>query len=310
MHSPNINSIDLNLLRVFDAVFREGNILRAAQRLGMSQPAASHALARLRHALDDDLFVRSAQGMLPTSRAEQLAEPIRQALSYLELGLQSGPFEPATSKLQFKLALDNCSAIALTSKIVFAVGADAPDISLNIRPSGTTDVDRMIDASELDLFIGRPGEDRERFASEELSSDDFVIVHRSELRTAQTPIPVEDLIGKPHLHLSSAGDDTSFLDSWLAERQMHRQVKHSIPLLGCTDVLQEQDMYVPMRRPIAEAICKGSGLAISELPFASPRIRTCMRWHRRLDSQPAHIWLRDTIRKAVAAGDKRSIQSR
>ncbi|TIX87498.1 LysR family transcriptional regulator [Rhizobium sp. P44RR-XXIV] len=309
MHSPNINSIDLNLLRVFDAVFREGNILRAAQRLGMSQPAASHALARLRHALDDDLFVRSAQGMLPTSRAEQLAEPIRQALSYLELGLQSGPFEPATSKQKFKLAVDNCSAIALTSKIVLAVGAVAPGISLNLRPSGTADIDRMIDASELDLFIGRPGEDRERFASEDLSSDDFVIVHRSELRKAQTPMTAEELIGKPHLHLSSAGDDTGFLDRWLGERQMHRDVKHSVPLLGCTDVLSEQDIYVPMRRPIAEAICKGSRLAISELPFISPRIATCMRWHRRLDSQPAHIWLRDAIRSAVASRSERPIRS-
>lgn len=303
MQSPNINSIDLNLLRVFDAVFREGNILRAAQRLGMSQPAASHAL-------NDDLFVRSAQGMLPTSRAEQLAEPIRQALSYFELGLQSGPFEPATSKQKFKLAVDNCSAIALTSKIVLAVGAVAPAVSLNLRPSGTADIDPMIDASELDLFIGRPGEDRERFASEELSSDDFVIVHRSELRTAQSPMTTEELIERPHLHLSSAGDDTGFLDQWLAERQVHRQVKHSVPLLGCTAVLQEQDVYVPMRRPIAKAICKGTNLAISELPFASPRIATCMRWHRRLDSQPAHIWLRETIRKAVASSGQRPIQSR
>ncbi|NEI69209.1 LysR family transcriptional regulator [Rhizobium lusitanum] len=309
MQTPNINSIDLNLLRVFDAVFRERNILRAAQRLGMSQPAASHALARLRHSLDDDLFVRSAQGMLPTSRAEQLAEPIRQALSYFELGLQSGSFEPATSRQQFKLALDNSSAIALTSKIVSAVGAAAPGISLNLRPSGTIDIDRLLDASELDLFIGRPGEDRERFASEDLSSDDFVVVHRSQIRATQSPITADELVGRPHLNLSSAGDDTGFLDHWLAEQHLRRDVKHSVPLLGCTAVLQEQDMYVPMRRPIAEAICKGSGLAISELPFASPRITTCMHWHRRLDSQPAHIWLRETIRRVAGSPGKRPIRS-
>lgn len=86
MHIPNINNIDLNLLKVFDAVYREGNVAAAARRMGMSQPAASHALARLRHALGDDLFVRSARGMLPTARAEQVAGPIRQALGYLELG--------------------------------------------------------------------------------------------------------------------------------------------------------------------------------------------------------------------------------
>ncbi len=299
MNSLNINSIDLNLLRVFDAIFREGNILRAAQRLGMSQPAASHALARLRHALDDDLFVRSAQGMLPTARAEQLADPIRQALSYFELGLQSGPFEPQTSVQKFKLAVDNCSAVALTSKIVAAVGLAAPGISLHLRPSGTIDVDRMIDAADLDLFIGRPGDSRERFASEELSSDDFVVVHRSGIRTTERAMTIEELIGTPHLHLSSAGDDISFLDRWLAQQGARRDVKHAVPLLGCTAVLQQQHVIVVMRRPIADVICRDSGLAASDLPFASPKISTCMRWHKRLDSQPAHAWLRETIRSAV-----------
>ncbi|HEY0122593.1 MAG TPA: LysR family transcriptional regulator [Rhizobium sp.] len=299
MNSPNINSIDLNLLRVFDAIFREGNILRAAQRLGMSQPAASHALARLRHALDDELFVRSAQGMLPTARAEQLAEPIRQALSYLELGLQSGPFEPQSSTQKFKLALDNCSAVALTSKIVDAVGLAAPGVSLHLRPSGTIDVDRMIDAADLDMFIGRPGDDRERFASEELSSDDFVVVQRSGIRTACRGTTIDELTGTPHLHLSSAGDDTSFLDRWLAEQGVRREIKHAVPLLGCTAVLQQQDVFVVMRRPIADVICRGSGLTARELPFASPKISTCMRWHKRVDSQPAHAWLRDMIRSAA-----------
>lgn len=299
MQNLNINAIDLNLLRVFDAIFREGNVVRAAQRLGLSQPAVSHALGRLRHALNDDLFVRSAQGMLPTARADQLAHPVRQALNYLELGLQPVDFDPQTSKLKFRLALDNCSAVSCTSRIVEAVSIAAPGVSLSIRPSGTIDVDSMIDASELDLFIGRPGKERERFASEELSRDDFVVVHPAKGSDTSSVISPEAFVAKPHLHLSSAGDDTSFVDLWLKNIGLSRKVRYAVPLLGCTGVLQHHDALVVMRRPIADTICRNSDLVIRELPFQSPCISTCLRWHRRLDSQPAHAWLRQTIKSAL-----------
>ncbi|BAI73282.1 HTH-type transcriptional regulator [Azospirillum sp. B510] len=304
MDHPNIATIDLNLLRVFDSIFREGNILRAAERLGMSQPAASHALARLRHALKDDLFVRSARGMLPTARAEQLAGPVRQALSYLELGLQSGPFDPATATQRFTIALDNASAVSLSAPILAAVSAAAPLLRLELRPSGTLDIDRMIDEADLDLFIGKARAPLERFASEELFTDDFAVLHRARKTPAEAadtrPLTVEELTARPHLHLSSAGDDTDFLDRWLEEHGARREVRHAVPLLGCEAVLETQDFFIVMRRRMAAALCRRTGLAVSDLPFPAPRLATCLRWHRRLDAQPAHQWLRRTIHAACA----------
>ncbi|WP_042691028.1 LysR family transcriptional regulator [Azospirillum sp. B506] len=299
MDHPNIATIDLNLLRVFDSIYREGNILRAAERLGMSQPAASHALARLRHALKDDLFVRSARGMLPTARAEQLAGPVRQALSCLELGLQSGPFDPTTATQRFTIALDNASAVSLSAPILAAVSAAAPLLRLDLRPSGTLDIDRMIDEADLDLFIGKARPQLERFASEELFSDDFAVLHRT--REAPETLTPEALTALPHLHLSSAGDDTEFVDRWLGERGARREVRHSVPLLGCEAVLERQDFYIVMRRRMALALCNRTGLSVSDLPFPSPRIVTCLRWHRRLDAQPAHQWLRRTIRSVCTS---------
>ncbi|TWF59307.1 LysR family transcriptional regulator [Neorhizobium alkalisoli] len=300
MHIPNINSIDLNLLKVFDAVYREGNVAAAARRMGMSQPAASHALARLRHALGDDLFVRSARGMLPTARAEQVAGPIRQALGYLELGLQSHVFDPATSTHRFSVALDNCSAIALTARILSGVSQAAPGVSIHLRPSGTIDVDGMMDASELDLFIGRPGESRERFCSQVVSSDPFVVVHPGHSNSLDGVMSVEELVSTPHLQLSSTGDDTSFLDAWLEKQGLKRTVQHSVPLLGYTSELRQKDLLVVMRRPIAEVISGDGGLSIRQLPFASPLVDTCLRWHRRVDTNPAHVWLREMIGSIVA----------
>jgi DNA-binding transcriptional LysR family regulator len=296
MKSPNINQIDLNLLRVFDAIFLERNIMRAARRVGLSQPAASHALARLRHSLQDELFVRSSQGMIPTARAEQLADPIRQALNYLALSLQPLEFDPSTARLKFHIAMDNCSAVALTAKLIKAIEESAPGISLHLRPSGTIDIDRMIDDSELDLFIGKPGANRERFSSEELNNDDFVVVHRREARDSSIALSVEELIKKPHLNLSSTGDDVGFLDTWLAERRLSRTIRHSIPLLGCASMLEHQDVFVVMRRPIAKVMCQIPHISMSELPLTTPKISISMRWHKRLESQPAHIWLREIIR--------------
>jgi DNA-binding transcriptional LysR family regulator len=301
MDQPNITTIDLNLLRVFDSIFQEGNILRAAERMGMSQPAVSHALARLRRALKDDLFVRSSRGMLPTPRAEQLADPIRTALSYFELGLQSGPFDAATSERRFTIALDNASAISLTAAIIDAIAATAPHVRVDLRPSGTIDIDRMIDDGAVDLFIGKGRGARERFASEELFSDAFVVVHRAGKNPAAGPLSVADLISRAHVDLSSSGDDTGFVDDWLKQNGACRQVLYAVPLLGCESVLRQHDVFVVMRRCIALEICGRSDLEISDLPFASPAsVTTCMRWHRKYDAQPTHFWLRQTIRKAIA----------
>lgn len=299
MNHPNISTIDLNLLRVFDSIFRERNILRAAHQLGMSQPAASHALARLRHALKDDLFVRSARGMQPTPRAEQLAGPVRQALNYFELGLQSGPFDPATSAQRFTIALDNASAVTLTAPIIEAVTKAAPNVVTELRPSGTLDIDRMLDEADLDLFIGRAREPRERFASEELFSDDFVVVHRRAENMPSPPLDLKALATRPHIRLSSAGDNTDFIDLWLKEHHAHREIRHSVPLLGCEAVLRQHDVLVITRRRIAMELCRGTGLVSDELPFVAPRVATNMRWHRRLDAQPAHSWLRQIIRQTT-----------
>src|SRR3984957_19045224 len=116
-----LGAIDLNLLVVFDAIMRDRSVTRAGQRLGLSQPAMSHALTRLRHMLKDDLFVRSPNGMIPTPRAEELATPIRIALDGLQQSLEPTQFEPAKATATFRIAVDNYAAIVLLAPIVAQV---------------------------------------------------------------------------------------------------------------------------------------------------------------------------------------------
>src|SRR4051812_36637202 len=140
MWSMNWGAFDLNLLIVFDAVMQERSVTRAGQRIGLSQPAMSHALGRLRHMLKDELFIRTPDGMAPTPRAETLAQPLRNALSEMQLALEPAVFDPADSDRRFTLAVNNFAAVVLAPPLVTAVSAAAPSIRLDLRPSGTLDI--------------------------------------------------------------------------------------------------------------------------------------------------------------------------
>src|SRR5437868_9024275 len=157
---------------------RERSVTRAGQRLGLSQPAMSHALTRLRHMLKDELFVRSPNGMAPTPRAEQLATPIRIALDGLQQSLEPVQFEPAKATTTFRIAVDNYAAIVLVAPIAAHVARIAPGVTLEFRPSGTLNVPEMLDRSELHLAMGPPGVRGERFSLKRLLQDQFVVVHR------------------------------------------------------------------------------------------------------------------------------------
>src|SRR5882672_8723941 len=176
MFDMNWGAFDLNLLIVFDAVMQDRSVTRAGSRIGLSQPAMSHALNRLRHMLKDDLFVRTPEGMVPTPRAEMLARPLRSALGELQLALEPAAFDPAASDRRFALAVNNYAAVVLAPPLVAAVTAAAPAVRLDLRPSGTLDVVEQLDRGDLDLAVGSLDNPGERFATARLLEDPFVMV--------------------------------------------------------------------------------------------------------------------------------------
>src|SRR3982074_3734433 len=161
----NWGAFDLNLLIVLDAVMQERSVTRAGGRIGLSQPAVSHALGRVRYMLKDELFVRTPDGMVPTPRAEQLAEPLRRALNDMQLALEPETFVPAEANRQFVIAVNNYAAVILVPGLLMAVAAAAPGIRLDIRPSGGVDVPALLDRGELDIAIGTFDDTGERFAA-------------------------------------------------------------------------------------------------------------------------------------------------
>lgn len=161
----NWRNIDLYLLVVFDAVAQDRSVTRAGQRLGISQPALSHALARPRHSLRDELFLRTPTGMEPTPRALELVEPIGAALAGLRDGLAgTRDFDPAAARRSFTIAVNNHAALVMTAPLAAAAMAEAAGIRLDFRPSGNLDTTDLLDRGELDIALGAAASPAERFA--------------------------------------------------------------------------------------------------------------------------------------------------
>ncbi|MGA8192507.1 MAG: LysR family transcriptional regulator [Acetobacteraceae bacterium] len=296
----NWGTVDLNLLIVFDAVMQERNLTRAGKRLGLSQPAASHALARLRQMLHDDLFIRTPDGMRPTPRAEQMAQPVREALRELRITLEPEAFEPASSTREFSLAVNNYAARAIVPALARIVGNLAPRVSLDINPIGMRDVFDHLDAGGMDVALTTLVDGGERFKCVRVMDDDFVaLLDGSHPAAEGAVIPAERLADIPHIAITSTGDDTSFIDDALEQRGLARTIATRVPFLSVVLMLVGSDRLAVVPRRVAEDLARICPLVARELPFPSPRIVLSMIWHRRLDNHAAHRWLRDMVKASV-----------
>jgi DNA-binding transcriptional LysR family regulator len=294
--SVKLGAIDLNLLVAFDAVMQERSVTRAGHRLGLSQPAMSHALARLRRMLKDDLFIRSPKGMIPTPRAEQLALPVRQALEGLQLSLEPTRFDPSKATRTFRVAVDNYAAVVLVGPLASRLVKIAPGVTVDFRPSGTLHLPDLLDRGEIDLAVGPFTEQGERFSRQLLLQDEFVaVLRRNHPATSSRELSIEKFAALPHLEISSVHHATDFIDQILARRKLERRIALRAPFLSAVRILVASDMVSIFPRRIAEELVRYRPLVIRPLSHPSPIVETAMIWPRRLDNQPAHRWLRDTV---------------
>lgn len=292
----NWNTLDLNLLVIFDAIVQEKNLTRVGRRLGMSQPAVSHALARLRYALKDELFVRTPDGMKPTPRAERIAAPVRAALQELQITLEDDAFSPADSSREFTIAANNYAARAIIPSLVHRAMELAPSVVLNIRPVGRVSVLDQLDDGTVELVLDTLTEGGDRFKCVRLVEDDYVAVLARDHPAAADEFSIERFVTLPHVSITSSGDNAHFVDDALSAHGVARQISVKVPLHSLRAVLTGCRAVAVIPRGVAMDLIDDGGVTIQALPFPSPRITLSAIWHRRLDSHPAHRWLRDTLR--------------
>jgi DNA-binding transcriptional LysR family regulator len=295
------NAFDLNLLVVFNAVAQEKNFTRAGQRLGMSQPAVSHALARLRHVLKDELFVRTPEGMRPTPRAERMAGPVRAALRELQVTVEPDEFDASQASRSYAIAANNYAARAVIPALARRMAKLAPSIVLEVRPIGAMHVLDQLDAGGVELAVTTLTDGGDRFKCVGLLDDEYVAILSSDNPVAaESELSIEAFAALPHITItSSSGDDTRFIDDALADRGLARLVAAKVPLHSLILMLIGSEALAVVPRRVAAGLVAICPLTMRPLPFPSPRVSLSMIWHRRLDNHPAHRWLRGTLRAAT-----------
>jgi DNA-binding transcriptional LysR family regulator len=209
-------------------------------------------------------------------------------------------FDPATTEHRFTIGLNNRATLVLAAPLAAAVSAEAPRVSLDLRPSGTLDVAECLDRGELDLAVGGVAAPAERFSDLLLFQSQFAaLVRRGHPASGAAELTLDALGAYPHLVVSSAGEETSFLDVELAQHGLTRNVTLRAPLLAAPTTLSQSDMIAVVGERTAVAIARVAPLDVLRLPFPSPELLTAMLWHRRLDDAPAHRWLRRIVMRVA-----------
>ncbi|MBJ9698481.1 LysR family transcriptional regulator [Burkholderia cenocepacia] len=299
------HGIDLNLLAAFDALMNERNVTRAATQVGVSQPAMSAALSRLRKLLGDPLFLRSADGLLPTPRARELAEPISQALRQLEATLVRKPdFVPSEAKLTVNLGLSDYPAFVLLPALLEALAEQAPGISINVHAFSDRDhaVD-LLDAGAIDAAIGVPPTHPEgRILTRPVLRDEFVAIIASKHPAARRGMNMKTYLSLPHALASPEGQRHGLVDQALAQQGRQRTLALTLPqMFALPAVVARTGMTATVMKRVALNSPAGRKLALFPPPVALPEIVFHLIWHRRSDGNPAQQWLRALIESIASS---------
>jgi LysR family transcriptional regulator, mexEF-oprN operon transcriptional activator len=296
-----LRRFDLNLLPVFAALMRERSVTRAGQALFLSQPAASAALARLRAAFGDELFVRNGNRLEPTPRAEALMAELDPALRAVA-GAVSGatPFDPATDARVFRVGWSDDVAIA-AMPLLPRLREAAPHCRVVLRAANYRTIPAMLESGEIGTAVGFMSDDLPATAKQRvLRRGGFRV-----LRDASSPGPVDldAYCARPHVLVTPRGDLTGFADAALAKLGRSRRVVLGVPDFGLLRrILLGTDLLCTASDALADAVLglAKAGLAADPPPFPCPESVVQMAWRGVLDHDPGEAWLRTRIVEALA----------
>lgn len=319
MNERHIGNLDLNLLRVFDALFEERSVTRAAHRLGLTQSAVSHALNRLRFTLGDELFLRGPSGMRATPRAAEIGPRIREGLLQLGAALASGTFTPSETDRRFSIAAGAYASSVLMPGVIAQLRRQAPHAEVRVRGAGMGLAEEL-DSGRADLAIGSFTAIPDRFERRPLFEERMVWVVKRDHPAANGPLSLEALCALPHVVIAMAEDghavDGAVTDAGLERRvvwddggmiRRSCQAKgltspptfHAPDALAALHFLGQSDLaaLVPYRAARAEA--DRMGLRLYDPPYPTVGIEVVMLWRKEHDAPPL-AWLRELVSDAAA----------
>lgn len=301
MHQVDLLAIDLNLLKLFEALVRERSVTQAGLRLGLSQPAASRALGRLRTMLGDRLVVRGKLGLELTPRGEALAGPVARLLDDARGIVSPAVFDPASATGRITIAAHDHLGLMVLAGLMARFERFAPALSLHIaQPVG--DNVRLIEQGGADLALGvfkaLPGS----FHRRGLYADGFVCVVRSGHPVLADGLSLERYVSLRHIAVTISGIGESAVDVALSSLGLTRRVALRVPhFLAAAMLVADSDMVLTLPGRLARVLAKRLPLALLDLPLQVASLSPAMIWHERFHRDPAHVWVRQQLVDVVAS---------
>lgn len=294
-------TLDLNLLRVFDAVMTEQNLTRAAGHLAMTQPAVSNAIKRLRDRLGDELLIRTAYGVKPTPRAEALWPAVRRALADLEAAVTPESFDVSKAHATFRMAMADATAAFWLPSLMRSIESEAPGLNMRMVPLTTREPRPMLLRGDIDLAVGFfPGvaaqlssETSSPIRHERLYSGQYVCVMRKDHPLSKAELTVDEYCAANHLLVSFSGRAHGLVDEALAQIGRERRILLTVnQFFTAGKVVASSDLITVLPRHLIASTGMTDALLSKELPFPLPAVHLDMLWHERDARSPAHQWLR------------------
>lgn len=292
----NLAAVDLKLLVVFDAVMSEGSVTHAGERLGMTQPAVSNALARLRHLLKDDLFVRTRGHMRPTPRALELTGPVRHALKQIEDVLDRSDFEPSRDTRAFKFAMSGNIGVTVLPALVTRLGQLAPNVSLHLQPKCDRTMVELLDTHEIDFAFGVMPSAPMRFSRLTLYEDTYVCAMRCGHPLAHGDLTLQHFATAKHLAVRPAGETTSLVDHVLESLGLARRKMVTVnQFLVVPAIIGSTDLVATLFRRTAEQLGIDDDPSLVAKPLPLPPAQATLCWHSDMTNHKAHRWMREVL---------------
>ena len=296
-----IRAVDLNLLKAFDALMSERAVTRAAGRIGLSQPAMSHALSRLRSLFGDDLFVRTPTSMEPTARAREIAPLVAAAIEHIEAALNLGVgFDPAKSGAIFTAGMAEYAEVALVGRLAESFARQAPRATLRLTPLTGPEAAEQLDRGAIDVAVAHVANLPAHIESQVLLRDPFVVVARKGHPAAAQPLSLEAYAAQDHVLVSPRGAISGALDRILVDFGLKRRLALLVATyLAVPAALSASDLVATVPRRTARQIAAIADIAIMPLPIDFSAT-VSIAWHRRTASEPAQLWFRSLLLDAAA----------
>ncbi len=293
----NIKNFDLNLLLVFKTLFEERNVTRASKKMGITQPAMSNALNRLRYLVKDDLFIRGPRGMRPTQRANDLSLPIQSALNNLELSLSSINFNPKTTRKLYRISMSDDVAPIILPNLVNFMEKNSPFSSLCVRSEQGNEALKLLDNNEIDFAVGRFETISSRFGFSDLFTERYVcILRKSHPLALEKKLSIDQYLSTKHLRVAHMDAPTHPIDRELSQLNFEREISVRIDLITLAPVIiKKTDLILTLPSKTAQRMAKNYDFTITELPLELEKRKTKMVWHKELTNHPTFDWIKNQI---------------